>query len=115
VWTTRAVFLSTLHVSRNPSGTVGIPSPRLIAAARTLAGLTQEQLATEAGVHRTMISRYEAGTNLMRIDKLEQVIQALRKHGIRIVGPTAETAMGLTVDRGKEVLLVSSDTIPRED
>ena len=67
-----------------------IPGPRLLAAARALTGLSQIDLAIAAGVHRTVVGRYEAGATRMRADLLEQVVAVLRDHGVAFLGPNRE-------------------------
>ncbi len=40
-------------------------------------GLTQVQLAEEAGIHQSVISRIEAGTTAVSLDILERLCEAL--------------------------------------
>lgn len=48
-----------------------------IAALRRLRGLTQEQLAQEAGLQRTHVNRIEAGKYAVTIDVVQAIAQAL--------------------------------------
>jgi DNA-binding transcriptional regulator YiaG len=43
-----------------------LPSPDFAAAIRRLAGVSQGRLATELGVHRVTVARWEAGTRAPR-------------------------------------------------
>ena len=76
-----------------------LPPPKLIAAARLIAGLTQRELAVEAGVGTSSLARYEAGMGSMRVDTLSAVVAALRNHGIRFLDPTPEILIGLALVR----------------
>ena len=58
--------------------------PRVLAAARALAGLSQGELAREAGVHRNIVLRIEAGADL-RVSTQEALIAALANHGVEFV------------------------------
>lgn len=42
--------------------TRGLPSPALARAIREAAGVSQDRLAEELGVHRVTVARWEAGT-----------------------------------------------------
>lgn len=81
------------------SGENGLPTPRLLAAARTLAGISQRQLAQEAGLNTSSIGKYEAGLTTMKGESFERVLGALRARGIRFLGATATTSMGLVVEK----------------
>jgi transcriptional regulator with XRE-family HTH domain len=61
-----------------------LPSGRMIAAARMLAGLEQQELARIAKVHPSTVSRMEAaGAETVRTHphNLERVLQALERRG----------------------------------
>jgi transcriptional regulator with XRE-family HTH domain len=72
-----------------------LPPPRLLTAARALAGLTQRELAQAAGINTSLIGRYEAGLSTLRSDSFNAILTALRRYGIRFVGETDEVAMGV--------------------
>ena len=72
-----------------------IPTPRLVAAARVLANLSQAELAHASGVHRTVIGRYEAGETVMRSDTLGRLVVAFADYGIRFVGDASTPTIGL--------------------
>lgn len=55
---------------------------RVIAAARMLAGLDQEQLATEAGLSASTVSKIEQGRRNVREDTLRAVRQAFERLGV---------------------------------
>ena len=48
-----------------------------IAALRSVAGLTQAQLADKAGMQRSHISRIEAGSLAVTLESIEAIAQAL--------------------------------------
>lgn len=48
-----------------------------IAALRRLAGMSQEQLATKAGLQRTHISRIEAGKYAVTLETVQAIAEAL--------------------------------------
>ena len=55
---------------------------RVIAAARMLAGLDQEQLATEAGLAPSTVSKIEKGRRDVRAATLRAVQDALERLGV---------------------------------
>lgn len=55
---------------------------RVIAAARMLAGLDQEQLATEAGLAPSTVSKIEKGRHNVREATLRAVQHAVERQGI---------------------------------
>ena len=81
------------------TGETGIPTPRLLAAARMLANMSQKDLATEAGLSTSVIGRYEAGLSNMRAETFERIVVILRGRGIRFLGASATISMGLVVDK----------------
>jgi transcriptional regulator with XRE-family HTH domain len=64
-----------------------VPTGRLLAAARHAAGLKQAELAHDAGIDQTTLSRME-GAGLKTIGgsnrKLQSVLDALRRHGVEV-------------------------------
>lgn len=72
-----------------------LPPPRLLAAARVLVGLSQRELAAEAGLAVSSVGRYEAGLSTMRADSLGSILAVLRKRGVRFLEETGEVAMGI--------------------
>lgn len=86
-------------MTKKPPGIGGLPNPKLLAAARVLAGFSQDSLAAEAQVHKTVLARYEAGRTLMRVDTLARVVQVLEMRGVRFTPPTEHLEMGLALAR----------------
>ena len=69
---------------------------RVIAAGRMLTGLDQEQLAAEAGLSPSSISKIELGRRDVRPDTLRAVVQALDRLGVDVTqnGRTGHHAVG---------------------
>ncbi len=69
---------------------------RVIAAARMLTGLDQEQLAAEAGLSPSTVSKIEIGKRNVRSDTLQAVVQALDRLGVDVTqnGRTGHHAVG---------------------
>ena len=69
---------------------------RVIAAGRMLTGLDQEQLAAEAGLSASTVSKIEIGKRNVRADTLRAVIQALDRLGVDVTqnGRTGHHAVG---------------------
>jgi len=102
-WTPGQPFLSTSFVHASPIRSSGrLASPRLITAARALAGLSQAELAAAAGIPRSSLARYEAGVRSLRLSTFEAIVAALRKHGVRFLEETDEVAMGVFITKGPE-------------
>ena len=69
---------------------------RVIAAGRMLTGLDQEQLAAEAHVSPSTVSKIEIGKRNVRPDTLRAVVQALDRLGVDVTqnGRTGHHAVG---------------------
>ena len=69
---------------------------RVIAAGRMLTGLDQEQLAAEAGLSSSTVSKIELGKRNVRPDTLRSVVQALDRLGVDVTqnGRTGHHAAG---------------------
>ena len=76
-----------------------IPPPRLLAAARVLVGLSQRDLAAEAGLAVSSVGRYEAGLSGLRSDSLAAILGVLARRGVRFIDPTDEVEAGLVLLR----------------
>ena len=50
----------------------------LIREYREATGMTQEDAAAEAGIHRAQYGRYERGDNVLTVPKALQIVRALR-------------------------------------
>ena len=72
-----------------------MPPPRLLAAGRVLAGLSQRDLAKAAGVSSNSIARYESGVANMRADNLGALVEVLRGLRVRFVGESRDAELGL--------------------
>lgn len=57
---------------------------RVVAAGRMLAGVDQEQLALEAGLSASSVSKIELGRRKVRAETLQAVIQALDRLGVDV-------------------------------
>ena len=66
-----------------------------IAALRKLAGMSQEQLAANAGLQRTHISRIEAGKYAVTLETIQAIAEALDMT-VDIVDPRLEGLAKLT-------------------
>ena len=58
---------------------------RVIRRHREAAGMSQETLAAEAGLHRTYISLVERGHRNISVDALSQIAEALGVYASRLV------------------------------
>ena len=69
---------------------------RVMAAGRMLTGLDQEQLATEARLSASTVSKIELGKRNVRPDTLRAVVQALDRLGVDVTqnGRTGHHAVG---------------------
>ena len=57
---------------------------------RNKIGLSQEQLADEAGLHRTYIGSIERGERNVSIDNIEKIAKALKVKPTRLLSTEAE-------------------------
>jgi hypothetical protein len=92
-------------VVREPSPSISsiLPPPRLLAAARVLVGITQRELATEAGLDRSLIARYEAGLSLLRADSFGAILVVLRNYGVHFVEESEKVEMGVQLVRDRKI------------
>ena len=69
---------------------------RVIAAGRMLTGLDQEQLAAEAGLSPSTVSKIELGKRNVRSETLRAVVQVLDRLGVDVTqnGRTGHHAVG---------------------
>lgn len=63
---------------------------------RRQAGLSQEALALEAGVHRTFVAHVERGARNLSIDSVEKLAIGLRVPPVVLLAPDLETLKTLT-------------------
>ena len=76
------------------------PSRRLLTAARVLAGLTQNELASAAGVAPSVLQGIEQGRSDPRLSTVLALIDALRRYGVALVPESDSVAWGAVVLRG---------------
>ncbi len=80
---------------------VDLPSPRMLAAARALLGMTQQALAEEADVALGSLTRYESGATQLRSGTLSALVGVLRRRGIRFIAGRDGISTGvLLLDAG---------------
>ena len=73
--------------------------PRELAAARVLAGWSQEELASRTGVGVSTIKAFEAGSRDIKTSTLRAIVKAYRQHGIILLS-TERLAAGIAIVRG---------------
>ena len=61
-----------------PSRLTLLPGPRVLAAARVLAGITQQELAAASNVALNVVRRYEKGDGNPRSSSVAAMVEALR-------------------------------------
>ena len=69
----------------------------MLAAARVLLGLTQAQVAAEAGVNLGSLSRYESGASQLRSDTVNALLGVFRRHGIRFLAEQDGVSAGVVL------------------
>lgn len=74
-----------------------ILSPRQLSAARTLAGMTQQELAEAAGVTVNTVRAMEQGKSNPRLSTVNALIQALRTKGVELLDEDARISMGVVL------------------
>ena len=77
---------------------------------RQRAGLTQELLARQAGVDRSMISRYETGRRSPRLDTLERLAEAVDLEIVVSIQPASPRVAAQSVDSGARSAAPSDPT-----
>jgi transcriptional regulator with XRE-family HTH domain len=74
-----------METSHGPHGSYRIYTPQSLGAAirhyRKEVGLTQEELAEQAGLHRTYLSNLESGKET---EQLRRILRVLRQLGVRM-------------------------------
>ena len=69
-------------------------------AARVLAGLSQAELAAQAGVAVSVLARFEQGLSQPRLGTIRAVLAVLAAHGIELTGETERYAGGIGLLKG---------------
>jgi transcriptional regulator with XRE-family HTH domain len=78
-------------------GQQGAPgfSPGRLRAARRAAGLTQAQVSTALGVHKTVIAHWERGERVPRVDRLGALARVLRVQPVDLTDPPVSSPVTL--------------------
>lgn len=61
-----------------------LPSARVLRLIRLEAGVSQQRLADELGVHRTSVARWEGGNRRPRGDRLDRYLTLLESLQVRL-------------------------------
>ena len=77
-------------------------SHRLIIAGRVLAGLSQSELASQAGVALSVLQAIEQGRSDPKLSTVIALVDALRSKGVELLPDTDPAAFGLFVVIGSE-------------
>jgi transcriptional regulator with XRE-family HTH domain len=72
----------------------------LLVAARVLAGLSQRELAQEAGVSLSVLQAIEQGKSDPRLSTVLALVDALRRHDIQLLGEDERALGGVLALRG---------------
>ncbi len=80
----------------------------VLRAGRALLGLSQDELASLAGVSRQVVARIERGENNILVDAIEKVRAALEAHGAIFTDGTAERGPGVSLRRSVPTLKKAS-------
>jgi transcriptional regulator with XRE-family HTH domain len=73
---------------------------KLIKAARALADLSQDELASAAGVSRQIVVRVENGDESVTIEALEKIRVACEKNGVLFLGAGEKHGVGVALKSG---------------
>lgn len=76
-----------------------VRTTRLLIAGRVLAGLTQHELAVEAGVAPSALQAIEQGKSDPKLSTLLAITDALSRHGVRVMGEDGESIGSLVLLR----------------
>jgi transcriptional regulator with XRE-family HTH domain len=77
-------------------------SPRLLVAARVLAGMSQAELAAAAGVATSVLQAIEQGRSDPKLSTVLALLDALKACGVELVPETERVAGGVLVIKGGE-------------
>ncbi len=83
-------------------------SHRLFIAARALAGLSQSELASEAGVALSVLQAIEQNRSDPKLSTILALLDVLKSKGIELLPETGHVAFGLFVTTGTEADLSGS-------
>lgn len=77
-------------------------SPRVLVAARALAGMSQSDLAAAAGVAVSVLQAIEQGRSDPKLSTVLALLDALKARGVELVPESDRVAWGVLVTRGSE-------------
>jgi len=77
-------------------------SPRLLVAARVLAGLNQTELASAAGIAVSVLQAIEQGRSDPKLSTVLALVDALKVRGVMLLPETERIAGGIHVVRGSQ-------------
>ncbi|MFH5925491.1 helix-turn-helix transcriptional regulator [Roseomonas xinghualingensis] len=77
-------------------------SPRLLVAARAIAGMSQAELATDAGIALSVLQAIEQGRSDPKISTVLALLDALKARGVELVPETERVAGGVFVLKGSD-------------
>jgi len=83
-------------------------SHRLFIAARALAGLSQSELASQAGVALSVLQAIEQNRSDPKLSTILALLDVLKSKGIELLPETGQVAWGLFVVTGSEADLTGS-------
>lgn len=75
--------------------------PLLFISARTLAGLSQADLATKAGIAVSVVARFEQGKTQPRLNTLRAILGVLESHGVEFLPESERHAGGIALIKGR--------------
>jgi transcriptional regulator with XRE-family HTH domain len=75
------------------------PTGQAVAAARTLLGMSQRELASVAGVSYGALQRFEGGKVGSRLATFDRIVRALSERGIRFLEETETVEAGVYLSR----------------
>ncbi len=77
-------------------------SPRVLAAARALAGMSHSDLAAAAGIAVSVLQAIEQGRSDPKLSTVLALLDALKARGVELVPESDRVAWGVLVTRGSE-------------
>jgi transcriptional regulator with XRE-family HTH domain len=83
-------------------------SHRLFIAARALAGLSQSELASQAGVALSVLQAIEQNRSDPKLTTILALLDVLKSKGVELLPETGQVAFGLFVTVGSEADLTGS-------
>ena len=75
--------------------------PLLFTAARILAGLSQTDLAAEAGIAVSVVARFEQRKTQPRLNTLQAILGVFERHGVELLAESERHAGGIALIKGR--------------